>query len=707
MKKLSHISVPALLIVSLCLSIFIVQPPQVEAAVSNWQQGASIVPRWDTDFSSQSFQQSVTNLRDTGANYVTLIVPYCQNDNSTTEIYLCGNTPTDDSIRSAVNFAHSIGMNVILKLHLESHFGGWRAYINPNDRDRWYQQYSARLNNLASIAEETGTEGMIIGAELISMASHASNPNNTERWQNMISQVRERFSGFLTYSANWGSGDFAEEFPDIQFWPQLDYIGISGYWPLATDQGDPSVEALVGSWAHVRDTKIKPMNQQYGKPVIFTEIGYKSANGAHYEPWNYERNHGYNAEEQRKLYVALFQFWNSEPYFSGVHLWDWSSDPGYGGEGNQDYTAQHKPAQQVMVEWFGSTAPEPEPNPDPEPPQTPGDWTSSATASENTVGNPVTFNATLSTTGNISNAVVDLEVYDNSGSKIHQEFFGNQSFAADQAKQYQTSWTPSTVGTYTFVVGVFNNNWTNNYHWNGNAATVTVGQTPDPEPEPDPDPDEGGFTINSTVTPSQPTVGQTTTITTEVSTESSLSNAIVDVEIYNSSGGRVHQQSFEGQTLNTIAREFDVAWTPSSTGTYAVSVGIFNSNWSTNYYWNSTAATISVGEETTPDPDPEPPTDSYTTNIWWPTDGVSVNGVQPLKAMVEGLDISQYRMYWQVDGDTLNEMSDSQQDYPHKETLVDFTGWSWKGEGPYVINFVSKNLSGATISEKAINLFVR
>ncbi len=114
------------------------------------------------------------------------------------------------------------------------------------------------------------------------------------------------------------------------FWPQLDYIGISGYFPLATDKDTPSVQDLAASWANVRDTKIKPISQQHGKPVLFTEIGYKSANGAHYEPWNYDRNQGYNAEEQRKLYEALFSFWNNESYLHGVHIWEWSSDPAYG-----------------------------------------------------------------------------------------------------------------------------------------------------------------------------------------------------------------------------------------------------------------------------------------------------------------------------------------------------------------------------------------
>jgi hypothetical protein len=604
------------MIASLCLSIIPLgnfNSNVVEAAVSNWQQGVSITSRWDTDFQSATFQQAVQNAAATGANYITLIIPYCQNDNSSSDIFNCANTPTDAAIRSAVNYVHSQGVKVMLKMHLESYYGGWRAFINSSNRDAWFSNYGAKLNNLATIGQETGAEGLTIGAELISMATRTSNPDNTARWQSMISQVRSRYSGFLTYSANWGSGSFAEEFPNIGFWPQLDYIGISGYFPLATDQGNPSVQALNASWAGVRDSKIKPLNTQYGKPILFTEIGYKSVPGAHYEPWNYDRG-GYDGEEQRKLYESLMSFWNNESYMYGVHLWEWQSDPQYGGEGNSDYTPHNKPAENVLKQWWGGAG---EPTPPPTSTTTP----------------PATT-------------------------------------------------TPPGGNT-------------------GGETTVPSNTT---------------FSITASVAPLSPNSGQSSTINAQVSANAAVSNALIDIEVYDSAGTKVHQQFFEGRNLSSTPVTLSVPWTPASNGNYTVKGGIFNQNWSTNYYWNDSILPITVGSPTTPPPTststptttpPTTPTSSYTTNVWWPTDGTSVNGLQPLKYNVDGLDASQYTGYWQVDGDRLNEMQTSTVDYPHKETLVDFTGWNWKGEGPYVINFVSKNSSGATISSKAVNLFVR
>ena len=94
-----------------------------------------------------------------------------------------------------------------------------------------------------------------------------------------------------------------------------------------------------------------------------------------------------------------------------------------------------------------------------------------------------------------------------------------------------------------------------------------------------------------------------------------------------------------------------------------------------------------------------------TLNVWWPGDGKHVQGLQPFKAMVEGMTIEQYDMSWQVDGGTFTSMSNNYTDYPHKEAPVDVTNWNWRGNGPYAVHMVAKQ-NGATISETTFNLYV-
>jgi len=68
--------------------------------------------------------------------------------------------------------------------------------------------------------------------------------------------------------------------------------------------------------------------------------------------------------------------------------------------------------------------------------------------------------------------------------------------------------------------------------------------------------------------------------------------------------------------------------------------------------------------------------------------------VQPFKAMLEGLDVSQYNMYWQVDGDALNQMGNSSTDYPHKESLVDLSSWHWNANHQYTLTLSAKTDTG-------------
>ncbi len=251
-------------------SLFLVEPAPAQAAVSDWQQGASIVSRSATDYTSDTFKQSVRNLKATGANYVTLVFPYYQTNLTSTTIFSGSDTPSDATLASAVQFIHGEGMKVMLKPHLEAQSGQWRGTINPSNRTAWFASYGALLNRLATLAEQSNVEAFCLGAELVHMTSYVKNSSNTQNWIKMIQGVRQRYSGFVTYSGNWGGGQYTEA-QDIRFWTYLDAIGISGYFPLATDKQTPTVEEIMASWQTHYNNMVKPLSDANGgKKVMFT-----------------------------------------------------------------------------------------------------------------------------------------------------------------------------------------------------------------------------------------------------------------------------------------------------------------------------------------------------------------------------------------------------------------------------------------------------
>jgi hypothetical protein len=124
---------------------------------------------------------------------------------------------------------------------------------------------------------------------------------------------------------------------------------------------------------------------------------------------------------------------------------------------------------------------------------------------------------------------------------------------------------------------------------------------------------------------------------------------------------------------------------------------------------NSFSAAVTSGTNP-PSSTPPPPPPSATLSIWWPTDASVLSGTQPFKARLDNVALSSYTMYWSVDGGQLNAMPDNTNGGDHKEATVDLSGWTWRDAGtkwgPFSVNFIAKDLSGNTVQQKAVSVYV-
>ena len=459
----------------LIFGLFILPAGFSQGAMSNWQKGATIVPGWSGEFSSEGFKQSLRNLVNTNANYVTLVIPLYQSNTGSTDVQTGWNTPNDETLISAITYAHSLGLRVVLKPHVDLYSGEWRAYANPTDRNQWFLNYATHTMHYVEIAAKYNVEDFTVGSELISLASDSINNTNTQNWRDLISKIRAKYTGKLTYSANWGPTGFTDEKNNIQFWDALDYIGISAYYNLNEDS---SVASMKSQWDVINNSDISPLSWRYNKPIVFTEVGYRSATGSHREPWNYSLVGAPDEQEQANAYQALFEYWSTQNIMEGVQLWHWMGDPNAGGSGTTDYTPQRKLAEGTMKTWFATNSvPAPKP-------ATPHFSISAQTDTQNTAtSSPTNITSKITNTGEaIGNIVVDIEIYNSSNQKIFQKYYDLQGFATGEARSYTTPWTPTTNGTYTVKIGIFNYDWSQKYLWVNNALSITVGGTSTPPP---------------------------------------------------------------------------------------------------------------------------------------------------------------------------------------------------------------------------------
>ena len=222
---------------------------------------------------------------------------------------------TDRGLRETTSQARAQGFKTLLKPHLwliEEVPGQWRGTISFTSEEewlRWEEDYRSFILHYAHLAAETGMEMFCIGVEL-----HSAVRERPAFWRQLIQEIRAIYPGELIYGANW-----FQEYKDVSFWDQLDYIGIHAYFPL-TNSLDARIDELERGWQPYLES-IEALQQTYGKKVIFTEIGYRSIAGAAIEPWNWTVRRRLDLQEQSDSYEALFRtFWH-QPWFAGLYIW--------------------------------------------------------------------------------------------------------------------------------------------------------------------------------------------------------------------------------------------------------------------------------------------------------------------------------------------------------------------------------------------------
>ncbi len=251
-----------------------------------------------------------------------------------------------------ITLAKESGFKVFVKPHIWLHTpssGKWRSDVYPTTDDNWElwkESYRNFIFRWAHIAELADAEMFCVGTELTRLTIE-----KPEFWKALIAEIKTIYSGKITYAANW-----YEEYEKITFWEDLDFIGIQAYFPLAKDKA-PTVEQISKGWEkHL--SQIEAVYKKHNRPILFTELGYKSTTDSALRPWEWidyslEKDISPSPETQVNCYHGFFNaVWDKE-WFAGVHIWQWNTRVEKGrGLAHLDFTPQYKPAEQVIAEWF-------------------------------------------------------------------------------------------------------------------------------------------------------------------------------------------------------------------------------------------------------------------------------------------------------------------------------------------------------------------
>lgn len=245
---------------------------------------------------------------------------------------------SDDKLIELIKFTKEQGLKVIVKPMVNPADGYWRAYIRFFDEDvpcepkwrDWFANYTEYILHYAELCEKLEVEMIIVGCELV------GTDHRHKEWREIVSKVRERYSGLLTYNCD----KYQEH--NISWWDVLDVISSSGYYPL-------------GDW-EVQLDRISKVVAKYNKPFFFSECGCPSTREASKVPndWTAVGKNPVALEEQADFFKTMFERCHGLKWHFGYSIWDWPANIGnsYSPMLDGGYHVLNKPSEAFIKKYF-------------------------------------------------------------------------------------------------------------------------------------------------------------------------------------------------------------------------------------------------------------------------------------------------------------------------------------------------------------------
>lgn len=293
---------------------------------------------------SRKASESISKQHEMGSNALALVPYSYMGDIHRPNPFRFSHEANDENDEGLVHSAHEAkkrGMFTVLKpqVWVGSSWPGAVEMLNAEDWKRFFDYYYRWIRHYALLAEIHGMDALCIGTEF----TKATLGHGAE-WREMIRKTRGLFQGKITYASNWGT-----EFETLDFWDELDFIGLNCYYPLSKDDS-PTDKALEQSFEQIK-TKIRAVQNTYKKPVVFTEIGFRSID----MPWknpHAEGDDSINEVHQQRCYEVVFRGLENEPWCQGLLWWKFPSYLSYRGSENSSFTPNNKLAEETVRKWF-------------------------------------------------------------------------------------------------------------------------------------------------------------------------------------------------------------------------------------------------------------------------------------------------------------------------------------------------------------------
>lgn len=258
-------------------------------------QSHSIKTGINAVYSNDSFdieqeKKAIQYLSDKGFDQISFNIRYFQESDTSSKINL-EPIPSFKDLSLLIHEAHKRKLNVILRPLVDSKIKQSRHLFNPGNPDKWFLNYSLILENLETFSKKENVERLEIGVELDNILIKFP-----KKFNELAKNSRKIYDGKISYAI----GIYQEDSLLIKTASSLniDFLGIDYYVPLQNQE-----DTLIGFENNYYLSKILSHAK---KPVVFSEVGYRSIGNAGKSPWDHERKSGKNFSEQKSLYSGFF-----------------------------------------------------------------------------------------------------------------------------------------------------------------------------------------------------------------------------------------------------------------------------------------------------------------------------------------------------------------------------------------------------------------
>ncbi len=223
--------------------------------------------------------------------------------------------------------------------------GHWPGAVKMQSEADWAAfmgHYRRWIRHYAILAEVYGADLFCVGVEFVEAT--LAQP---KAWRSLVGDMRQLYGGPVTYAANWG-----QEAEQLGFAEALDVVGVNCYYPLSESE-QPTQEELEEAWSRI-EAKMQALTARTGKPVVLTEIGFRSVTAPWQAPHAEAGEQTYDEQAQARAYRLVLNGLRGQAWCGGLFWWKWPTYLAYSERNPRSFTPAGKAAQAVLREAYAA-----------------------------------------------------------------------------------------------------------------------------------------------------------------------------------------------------------------------------------------------------------------------------------------------------------------------------------------------------------------